>query len=291
MIDDNEPVIINYCDFFMDWDYSDFKKVVAENDYDGAVVAYKGFHPHLLHEENFYASMRADANNNMIEIKEKHSFTANKMDSPQSGGTYYFKRYAYIKKYFQRLMDEKISLNGEYYVSLVYNLLKQDGLRVFVYDKVPHFCNGERRKIWKNINIGRRFLKNMDKTRKQIIRFVMVGIPVVAMDFLTYYMFVNFLPHYIARIIAYIFGSTTSYVLNKLYTFEQKQKSFNEMVRFYALYFFTLLFTVIANGFLLSVLFPGKIILAYSLSTFMGIILNFAGQKFFVFRLKNKYEI
>ncbi len=119
----------------------------------------------------------------------------------------------------------------------------------------------------------------------------MVGIPVVTMDFLTYYIFVNFLPHYIARTIAYIFGSTTSYVLNKLYTFEQKQKSFNEMVRFYALYFFTLLATVIANGFLLSVLFPGKIILAYSLSTFMGIILNFAGQKFFVFRLKNKYEI
>ena len=139
LIDDNEPVIINYCDFFMDWDYSDFKKVVAENDYDGAVVAYKGFHPHLLHEENFYASMLADVNNNMLEIKEKHSFTVNKMDSPQSGGTYYFKKGAYIKKYFRQIMDEKISLNGEYYVSLVYNLLIRDNLKVFIYDKVPHF--------------------------------------------------------------------------------------------------------------------------------------------------------
>ena len=36
-------------------------------------------------------------------------------------------------------MDEKISLNGEYYASLVYNLLVKDKLKVFVYDKVPHF--------------------------------------------------------------------------------------------------------------------------------------------------------
>jgi putative flippase GtrA len=136
-----------------------------------------------------------------------------------------------------------------------------------------------------------KYSKNTDKAIKQIVKFVIVGIPVVSVDFLTYYVFVSFLPHYIARTIAYIFGSTTSYILNKLYTFEQKQKSFNEMIRFYALYFFTLLATVVVNGFLLSVLFPGKIILAYSLSTLMGIILNFIGQKFFVFRSKNKYEI
>lgn len=139
LIDDTEPVIVNYCDFFMDWDYEDFKKAVAENNCDGAIVAYKGFHPHLLHENNFYASMRVDENNNMLEIREKHSFTENKMDSPQSGGTYYFKNGAYVKKYFRQLMDEKIALNDEYYVSLIYNLLVKDGLKVFVYDKVPHF--------------------------------------------------------------------------------------------------------------------------------------------------------
>lgn len=139
LIDNNEPVIINYCDFFMDWDYEDFKKTVEKNKCDGAVVAYKGFHPHLLHEENLYASMRVDENNYMMEIKEKHSFAPNKMDSPQSNGTYYFKKGAYIKKYFRQIMDEKISLNGEYYVSLVYNLLKRDGLDIYIYDKVPHF--------------------------------------------------------------------------------------------------------------------------------------------------------
>ncbi len=139
LIDNNESVIVNYCDFFMDWDYEDFKKTVDNNKCDGAVVAYKGFHPHLLHEENFYASMLIDKDNNMQEIREKYSFTPNKMESPQSGGTYYFKRGDYVKKYFQQLMDENIELNGEYYVSLVYNLLKKDRLSVYCYDNVSHF--------------------------------------------------------------------------------------------------------------------------------------------------------
>lgn len=138
-ISDAEPVIVNYCDFFMDWDYADFKKTVGESGCDGSVVAYKGFHPHLLHEKNVYASMRVDGHNMMQEIREKYSFTPEKIHSPQSAGTYYFKRGEYVKKYFNELMEKEISFGGEYYVSLVYNLLRQDGLRVFVYDKVPHF--------------------------------------------------------------------------------------------------------------------------------------------------------
>jgi hypothetical protein len=38
------------------------------------------------------------------------------------------------------MMDENIHLNGEYYVSLVYNLMLRDKLSIKVYDKVPYFC-------------------------------------------------------------------------------------------------------------------------------------------------------
>ena len=138
-IDNEEPAIVNYCDFFMNWDYIEFKKTVEENLCDGNVVCYKGFHPHLLHENNFYASCKTDSQNYLLEIREKYSFTENKMDSPQSGGTYYFRKGSYVKKYFSMLMDENIKFGNEYYASLVYNLLLRDGLRVHVYDKVKHF--------------------------------------------------------------------------------------------------------------------------------------------------------
>ncbi|HSW97743.1 MAG TPA: hypothetical protein VLF89_08010, partial [Candidatus Saccharimonadales bacterium] len=72
-------------------------------------------------------------------IKEKHSYTPNKMDSWQSAGTYYFKSGKILKKYFQKLIDRDIHMNGEYYVSLVYNLLQEDGLKSVVYP-VDFFC-------------------------------------------------------------------------------------------------------------------------------------------------------
>ena len=55
-IDNEEPVIINYCDFYMVWDWQDFKRKLEDRNPDGCVPCYTGFHPHLMVPENFYAS-------------------------------------------------------------------------------------------------------------------------------------------------------------------------------------------------------------------------------------------
>ena len=39
-----------------------------------------------------------------------------------------------IKKYFRMTVDEDINYNGEYYVTLVYNLLNRDKLKTTIYD-------------------------------------------------------------------------------------------------------------------------------------------------------------
>jgi hypothetical protein len=129
---------VNYCDFNWRWDYADFKQTMSSSQTEGCVVCYKNFHPHLL-GPNFYAGCKTDSDLNLIEIKEKFSFTPDKMDSYQSSGTYYFKTGALVKKYFTQLIEKKIALNGEYYVSLVYNLPVQDKLKVTVYE-IPYFC-------------------------------------------------------------------------------------------------------------------------------------------------------
>lgn len=135
LIEDDEEVIVNYCDFGTYWDYEDFLKHTRERDADGAIPSYKGFHPHMLGKTN-YAFMR-DEKQWMLEIKEKEPFTDNRMNEYASNGTYYFKKGSYVKKYFKELMDKDINLKGEFYVSLVYNLLVQDGLKVSIY-KIQH---------------------------------------------------------------------------------------------------------------------------------------------------------
>lgn len=136
-IPDNEEVIVNYCDFSSYWNYDDFISHTQSRNADGAIPAYKGFHPHMLKDPN-YAFMRDD-HQWMLEIQEKKPFTDNRMNEYASNGTYYFKSGSLVKTYFKKALDEDLNVNGECYVSLIYNLLVKDGLNVSIYD-VQHMC-------------------------------------------------------------------------------------------------------------------------------------------------------
>lgn len=129
------PTIVNYWDFFWKWDYNSFKEKIKN--YDWSVICYKWFHPHLLHS-NLYASVKANSNNELIEIKEKFSYTENKMDSWQSSWTYYFRNWEILLKYINEMIEKDIKCNEEYYASLLYNLLKKDWLNTLVFE-IPYF--------------------------------------------------------------------------------------------------------------------------------------------------------
>lgn len=131
-LDDDDEIIVNYCDFAKAWDYRAFLSESHERAADGAIAAYRGFHPHMLGTTN-YAFMR-ESGQWMLEIKEKEPFTDNRLDEYASDGTYYFRSGLLVKRYFQQLMGRQIELNGEYYVSLVYNLMRQDGLKIYIHE-------------------------------------------------------------------------------------------------------------------------------------------------------------
>lgn len=136
-IPDDEEVIVNYCDFFADWDYDGFLKDTRERNADGAIPSYRGFHPHMIHDPN-YAFIRED-NRWFLEIKEKEPFTDTRMNEYASNGTYYFRTGKLVKTYFQQLMDQNVHLNGEFYVSLVYNLLYRDSYKISIFE-IDHMC-------------------------------------------------------------------------------------------------------------------------------------------------------
>lgn len=130
-IKDEEEVIICYCDNPYLWDYKAFKEWVKDKDSDGCILSHAGFHPHRL-SPTFMAHIK-DNNLKVSAIKEKEPYTNDPMSEQASTGTYYFKKGRYIKHYFKKLMDLNINYNGEFYVTLVYNLLIQDKLNVHCY--------------------------------------------------------------------------------------------------------------------------------------------------------------
>ncbi|MFN0060062.1 MAG: NTP transferase domain-containing protein [Planctomycetota bacterium] len=132
LIRDDEQVIVNYCDFSAVWDYGHFARSVTESGVAGAIPAYRGFHPHSL-GPTLYAYLR-ESNGRILEVREKQHFTTNRLMEYASSGTYYFASGRLMKLAFREQIARELHLRGEYYVSMSYNLLIEDGLPVSVYE-------------------------------------------------------------------------------------------------------------------------------------------------------------
>jgi NDP-sugar pyrophosphorylase family protein len=129
---DDEEIIVSYCDYGTQWNYTQFLKEMRETQADGGIAAYIGFHPHMLGSDNYAFMKHEDLW--LTDIQEKQPFTANKMEEYASNGTYYFRTGKLLKTYFQRLVDRKMDLKGEYYVSLVYKLMCEDSLKIRIFE-------------------------------------------------------------------------------------------------------------------------------------------------------------
>lgn len=140
LIEADQPILVSYCDYYMHFDYAQFKKDLAARGCAGSVPCYSGFHPNLIPEKNIYASCRVDQQENLLEIREKFSWEKNKAKTLHSPGLYYFKSGEICKKYSQALVQSDENIRGEYYCSLVYNYLVKDGLDVWCPVNVQHFC-------------------------------------------------------------------------------------------------------------------------------------------------------
>ena len=134
-IDNSKEVIISYCDYGTYWNYKNFLKDTRDRNAEGSIACYKGFHPHMLGNDNYAFLKETNEGSRWMEaIQEKKSFTNNKMNEYASNGTYYFKNGMIMKKYFKKLMELEMKVKNEYYVSMVYNLLIEDNLKVNIFE-------------------------------------------------------------------------------------------------------------------------------------------------------------
>lgn len=131
-IPDDEECIVSYCDYGTVWDYAGFLAEMRQLGADGGIAAYIGFHPHMLGSDNYAFMTHKDMW--LTDIREKQPFTDSKMSEYASNGTYYFRTGAIMKKYFQLLVDRGMDVKGEFYVSLVYKLMVEHGLRTRIFE-------------------------------------------------------------------------------------------------------------------------------------------------------------
>jgi NDP-sugar pyrophosphorylase family protein len=124
-INRDSPVVVNYCDFACNWDFSAFRQEL-ESGIDGLIATYSGFHPHMLRNTR-YAYLRLNEFGNLIEIQEKLSFTSSPLDEPASSGTYGFGSGKILLDAIRKQIASGDSYNGEYYSSLTYKNMIASG--------------------------------------------------------------------------------------------------------------------------------------------------------------------
>ena len=124
----SKPTIVNYCDFNSLFNTSKFLDFIEKDKPEGCVFTYTGFHPHMLDNTN-YAYVKK-SNNLVIDIQEKKPFTKDPMAEEASSGTYYFKSAELMIKYFKKTVALDFNIKGEYYVSLAYKPMINDGLKI-----------------------------------------------------------------------------------------------------------------------------------------------------------------
>jgi len=120
---------------------------------------------------------------------------------------------------------------------------------------------------------------------RQIRRFLVAGFSAVGTDALGYYVLTHVgLHHNIAKPLSFIAGTLVAYLINKYYTFEKTEKSATEVVRFGLLYIGTLLINTGVNALVYRLGGEPAKLLAFLCATGTSTILNFIGQKWWVFK-------
>ncbi|MFA5138769.1 MAG: NTP transferase domain-containing protein [Elusimicrobiota bacterium] len=133
---DELPTLVNYCDFSFVWDPAHFTDFARKTRCDGAIVCYRGFHPHSLGGD-LYAYCREERGR-VLEVREKGCFTDDKTKEFASSGTYYFRTGRLAKQAFREAVRQGLRVHGEYYASMPYNILIRKGMDVRVYE-IPTF--------------------------------------------------------------------------------------------------------------------------------------------------------
>jgi NDP-sugar pyrophosphorylase family protein len=138
-INNTEPVIVSYCDFIVDWNYSKFKNEILN--YAAAIPSFKGFHPASFGNTK-YAYLKVNENMEMIELREKNSFTDDRVNEYASAGIYYFNSWKLFKESAEELMSSGFGDLNEAYVSLLNNIIVRKGEKIKVTEVEKFICWG-----------------------------------------------------------------------------------------------------------------------------------------------------
>ena len=133
-------------------------------------------------------------------------------------------------------------------------------------------------------------LQNASKKFFELIRYFIVGLSTVLIDFFIYKFLSNFLIIEISKTLSFLTGSLWSYQLNRLWTFKNIKPKLSQFIKYLVIHISSLFLNVLVNSLLIKILptnFLWRLNLAFTFATLASAIYNFLFIKFLIF---NKYN-
>jgi HAD superfamily hydrolase (TIGR01509 family) len=125
-INNNQPLFFANSDQFVEWDSNEFMYKMNETEADGGIVTFEATHPK-------WSFAKINKKGLVTEVAEK-----NPISNIATVGYYYWKHGSDFIKYAEKMIQEDIRINNEFYVCPVFNQAIADGkeIRTFNIDKM-----------------------------------------------------------------------------------------------------------------------------------------------------------
>ena len=125
LIDKSKPIIFSSCDYGFTFNQQKLKKLINEKDPDAIIFTSKKY-PDARIDPNSYAYVKSNSDSKVTLISEKKTISKNPHNDFFVTGTFYFKNWKIFELAVKKMIDNKMSVNGEYYVatSITYILKK-----------------------------------------------------------------------------------------------------------------------------------------------------------------------
>ena len=139
VVDDDEPVIFAYCDFYQHWDYQKF--IWATESHDGVIAVFKGYQPASF-GDTYYGYLKCNERGELIELREKQPFTDQRHLEPAASGVYSFRSWKMFRQFCQKNIRENVRGAKEYHISTIFNPMVEAGLKVIPFEIDKFICWG-----------------------------------------------------------------------------------------------------------------------------------------------------
>jgi len=116
-----------------------------------------------------------------------------------------------------------------------------------------------------------------------LLKFVVSGCLATLMDALVYSLLFSYFGSSISKACGFLAGSSTAFVLGRVFTFQSRGKVLNQIKRFGLVYACTLCANVVVHEILYNVN-PDSGWIPFLGATAVSTVLNYLGQKYFVFK-------